>query len=261
MVATACLLAGGCGSAGSDDDGGDAASDVASTDAGETASDGSSGVDATSTGADTGADACVPEVGDVSLAVTGLDATMWFEAPCMVAALEPGADEDAIAFDCETETELVMVRVAFGNEVVAMPNSLVIGDRIDLAYAVASNETPGQWLTVRDQDDQRTVIAAAIGASVQPSVGGAPADLFDPIGIGPFGGVCEPGPGTCFALGEPAMLRFMLDNDATEVAPFSSGTLAGYTIHAGSSWLADADSEYGCDGQTDTRVAFILVGG
>jgi hypothetical protein len=270
-VGVACLLAGACGSKGSDEGDDDASTEddaASSSSADATSNDGSSGVDdASSDGgsssADTGAGACAAEVDDVSLTVSGLEwsGSIWFEASCTVTEIEQDLEQDAVRFDCQPERgEVVPLRVAYSNAVVTVPNSLVVDDVVDIAYAAAEDEEAGQWLAVRDQDDQRVVIAIVIGGSVRPSADGAPADLFEPIGIGPFGGRCDPGPGVCYALGEPAVLRFMIVNDAAEIEPLSTGTLLDYTIHGGDSWLSDETSEYSCDGPTDDRVRFIMVG-
>ena len=258
------LAAAACGPTTADDDIASSTSTAQTTD--ESASATSASPESSEGGADssTGTSsvpACdEPSAPDIALEVTGVDdqnGSFVFLSSCIVQELGIGDVSDFVAFDCQPPRgESVALRLSFMNTVVPLPSSIAVGDIVDVAF-VGAAEYGDRWLTLRHPEGRLLLgISAAAGPTIP--VDGAPSDVFAPLQIESIGDRCAPGPGNCFALGEPAVLRFTLDGEMLELEPFHAGSLGELTVHAGDSWLSDPDSTYECDGPSDDRMRFIV---
>jgi len=180
-----------------------------------------------------------------------------FQSSCTVDDVQYGDVVDELSLECRPRgTDTVAVRIAFTNAAVLLPTSLVVGADVDVAF-IGAAEYGDRWLTLRHPEG-RLLLGISAAASTTIPVDGAPSDVFAPLQVTPIGDRCAPGPGSCYALGEPAVLQFALDDASLELEPFQAGSVGDFTVHAGDSWLSDATSVYSCDGPSDNRVRFIV---
>lgn len=204
-----------------------------------------------------------PQVADVMFDVVGFadDFQGHVQASCTVKGASLGDVSDAVTLACDVDGSDVEVTVSFTNAAVQLPEGLQQLDApVSLRYVRADYEYRGDWLALGDFRDV-LLLGLAAGNSPLPFVEGEGQldDLFAPVAIEALGGLCPKGQGSCFALGEPAVLRFSSGDDSLEAFPLQAGKIGPYAVHAGASWLSDPESAYECDGPSDDWAAFGLA--
>lgn len=196
-------------------------------------------------------------VANVELEIDGIEVVYELHTtmPCTVTTVGSEADRDTVALQCDDEGTPLAVTIALGNDVVRLADLLAVEDVLVFDFAAAAYEYSGRWFTLRRDGELRVGVAAGGTAVPYLSDEGSLDGFFSPLRLGSEGGHCPPGPGSCFALGEPAAVEITHDGvpEPVQVLPFQSDTIEGYSIHAGDSWLS-IDSEYSCDGSNDDRV-------
>ncbi|PCC68132.1 hypothetical protein SAMN02745121_04523 [Nannocystis exedens] len=204
-----------------------------------------------------------PQTPDVMFDVVGFpeDFQGHVQASCTVKGASLGDGSDAVTLSCDVDGTDVEVAVSFDNAAVQLPEGLQQLDApVSLRYVRADYEYRGEWLAIGDFRDV-LLLGLAAGSSALPFVEGEGqiGNMFAPVSVEELGGFCPKGQGSCFALGEPAVLRFSSGDDTLEAFPLQAGQLGPYAVHAGASWLSDSESEYQCDGPSDDWAAFALA--
>ncbi|MCY1004386.1 hypothetical protein OV079_02145 [Nannocystis pusilla] len=204
-----------------------------------------------------------PQVPDVMFDVSGFadDFQGHVQASCTVQSVSLGDVSDAVTLACDVDGSDVEVVVSFTNAAVQLPEGLQQLDApVTLRYVRADYEYRGDWLALGDFRDV-LLLGLAAGSSALPFVEGEGQidDIFAPVSVEALGGLCPKGQGSCFALGEPAVLRFSSGDDSLEAFPLQVGKIGPYAVHTGASWLSDPESAYACDGPSDDWAAFGLV--
>jgi hypothetical protein len=204
-----------------------------------------------------------PQTPDVMFDVVGFaeDFQGHVQASCTVAGASLGDVSDAVTLACDVDGTGVEVTVSFTNAAVQLPEGLQELDApVTLHYVRADYEYRGDWLALGDFRDV-LLLGLAAGNSALPFVEGEGqiTGMFAPVSVEALGGFCPKGQGSCFALGEPAVLRFASGDDSLEAFPLQAGKVGPYAVHAGASWLSDPESAYQCDGPGDDWAAFGLV--
>lgn len=213
----------------------------------------------------TGPEAMCPasQVPDVTFDVAGFedDFQGHVQASCTVQGASLGDASDAVTLACDVDGSDVEVVVSFTNAAVQLPEGLQqLAAPVTLRYVRADDEYHGDWLALGDFRDV-LLLGLAAGNSALPFVEGEGQidDMFAPVSVEALGGLCPKGQGSCFALGEPAVLRFSSGDDSLAVFPLQAGKIGPYAVHAGASWLSDSESAYACDGPSDDWAAFGLA--